>query len=177
MEAASPAQQDQPERTGAEAVRHVAHPNSKPSEGEMTAALEWFVKSEPDAGENYTRRLELNFGTEAEPEWVPWTIRPVDEQTMRQIRRASAQRAERARDGRDPQEERVNLQIIIAATVDPNIREAAKLMGIADPTEALRIRLSRKPGFIAQLAGEIGSLSGFDSSDVREAEAVEAGKG
>jgi Phage XkdN-like tail assembly chaperone protein, TAC len=139
---------------------------------DRSEALDWFLSEDPDGIEAETRTLDLNFGTQADPQWVPWTVQAVGIDEMRAIRRRATNRAERRRGAAEFDEYRVNLEMIVTATVDPDIKKAAAIQGIADPAEALRIRLQKRPGFIAQIAAEIMSLSGFDEDDVKEADAA-----
>jgi Phage XkdN-like tail assembly chaperone protein, TAC len=145
----------------------------------QSEALQWFLKATPDKAEEERKVLKLNFGTSKEPEWVEWTIKPVQLDTMRRIRtEAGNTRAARATGQVD--EYRVNLEIVVAGTVDPDVREAARLLHAQgalptnDAAAAVRIRFQNKPGYIAQISGEIMSLSGFNDDDVTEAEAVDA---
>jgi len=143
----------------------------------QTDALEWFVGIDEDEAPE-TKPLKLNFGTDETPKWITWTICPVSMETMRAIRqRATQSRAARRTGSVD--EYRVNLEVVAAGTVDPDLQEAARRMheaktGPLDPVECVRIRFQKKPGFIAQIAGHIMSLSGFDDDDVQEVEQVAA---
>lgn len=158
------------------AVRASAQKVGSPSQ--QSAALGWFLDTTPDEHAVETRTLQLNFGTSSDPKWVDWTIRPVGIDTMRAIRsRAAGSRAVRRTGNVD--EYRVNLEVVVAGTADPDIKEATRILhaeGRApnDPAEVLKQKFQAKPGFIAQIAGEIMTLSGFDEDDVKEAEAVAA---
>lgn len=159
-------------RAGATAVT-AARDGRRLSDGEKSSALDWFLNEDP-AGADETKKLELNFGTEEEPSWVDWVIKPVPMEVMRAIRRKAAN-TRLARTTGEVDEYRVNLEIVVEGTIDPDIREAARIFGEenrgpADPVDALRAKFQNKPGYIAQIAGKIMTLSGFNDEDVREAE-------
>lgn len=145
------------------------------SEAERTSALDWFLNEDPRAAADETQTVELNFGTQDDPQWVPWTIKPVAMETMRAVRRKAAN-TRAARQTGEVDEYRVNLEIVVEGTVDPDVKEAARLLHsegrfpTADPVDAMRAKFASKPGYVAQLAGKIMTLSGFNDEDVRDAE-------
>jgi hypothetical protein len=165
------------EVSGAAAVKASAQ-GRKLSEEEQTAALDWLLKADPDPGELETKVLDLNFGTSDRPMYVPWEIQPVGLDRMRDIRNA-ARNSRQARKTGQVDETRMNLQIIVAGTKTPDVRQAAEIArsqgnGTGDPVEILRARFQSKPGYIAQISAEIMSLSGFDDEDVQEKDMIEA---
>lgn len=166
------------QRSGPAAVQAAAR-GQKLSDGEQSEALTWFL-GQPIDSEIAAKTLNLNFGSPEHPNWISWTIKPVGIDTMRHIRQR-AQNSRVARKTGNIDEFRVNLEIVVAGTSDPDIRAAAAELnrrgeGSLDPVEALRARFQAKPGFIAQIAGEILTLSGFDDEDVQEAEEVAGAK-
>lgn len=164
-----------PPRAGAAAVTAARDRGGKAlTHGERTSALDWFLNEEPVAAEEEVEEVELNFGTQDEPRWVPWTIKPVPMETMRAVRRKAAN-TRAARQTGEVDEYRVNLEIVVEGTVDPDVKFAAAQLaaegrGPGDPVEAMRAKFQSKPGYVAQLAGKIMTLSGFNDEDVREAE-------
>jgi hypothetical protein len=66
-------------------------------------------------------------------------------------------------------ENKYNLLIVTAATVFPDIRDAAKKLGVADPAEVVQRRFIDKPGWIAQIAGVVSDASGYDESEIEVA--------
>jgi hypothetical protein len=162
-------------KTGSAAVKAAAQ-GEKLRPQESASALDFFLQAREQDSGTRTKALQLRVGEG----WFDWVIRPVDMDTMRSIRRRAMDTKQARRTG-DVDENRVNLAMVVAGTVEPNLQAEAKEahakgVGPPDPAEILRMMLADKPGYIAQIAGEIMSLSGFDDEDVREAEQVEAGK-
>ena len=160
-------------RAGAAAVA-AARDGQRLADAEKTSALDWFLNEEPKAMEEETLTKELNFGTQDEPRWVSWTIKPVPMEVMRAIRK-KAGNTRAARQTGEVDEYRVNLEIVVEGTVDPDLRSAARQLheegrGPADPVDALRAKFASKPGYITQLGAAIMTLSGFNDEDVRDAE-------
>jgi hypothetical protein len=144
---------------GAEAVRAAAK-NGKLSPEQENAAVEWFLSdSEP-----IEKVIEFNVGTENEPRWIPWTVQPVDLEVLRRIRKNS----QTTRRGEGMDEVEANLKIVVAGTLNPDLRDMARQRGVPAPEEALRLRFASKPGLLGQIAGEILSLSGYDAEDMRD---------
>jgi hypothetical protein len=161
-----------PTSTSPEALVKQAAAQKRLDAEEQSIALDWFLSDEPDGSESQTRTIEINVGSPTQEKWIPWEIRAVDLDTLRRIRRqAMGNRAQR-RTGGEIDEVAANLRIVVEGTVTPDLLQAAKTLGIADASEALRQRFSRKPGLLGQIAGEIMSLSGYDDEDVREAAAA-----
>jgi hypothetical protein len=164
-------------KSDAEAVRAAAE-GQKLQPEEHASALQFFLDARADAPQGVsTKTLELRVGER----WFDWTIRPVDMDTMRTIRKRAMDTKQARRSG-DVDENRVNLAMVVAGTVSPDLQDEARKahrdgIGPPDPVQVLKMMMQDKPGYIAQIAGEIMSISGFDDEDVREAEQVEAGKG
>lgn len=137
---------------------------------ESADALEWFL-SDSDAVDLSTP-IQINVGSRDEPRWVEWIIRPVDMDKLRRIRR-KAQNAGRRQRQPDMDETTANIQIVLEGTVKPDLRAAARQLGIVDPADAVRTRFAHKPGLVTQIAGEIMSVSGYDDEDVREVDAAQ----
>lgn len=135
---------------------------------ENSSALEWFLSEAPEDSGADQKVIEINVGTDAEERWIKWTIRPVDSDSLRRIQKISAPR----RGKEDVAADMVNLRVVVAGTVVPDLGTAARQMDIADPAMAVRMRFAFKPGLVTQLAGKIMELSGFDDEDVREAAAA-----
>lgn len=165
---------DEHEQRAGMAAVEAAREGRKLTDGEATSALDWFLNEDPSAAAEETELKELNFGTQDNPKWVPWTIKAVPMETMRSIRK-KAQGTRLARTTGETDEYRVNLEIVVEGTVDPPIKEATATLNregrfSGDPVDALRAKFQPKPGYIAQLAGAIMTLSGFNDEDVRDAE-------
>lgn len=163
----------------AEAVRGAAQGKTLTTEGQ-SAALQWFMSQSPDPSTTEVKTKKLNFGTSEHPEWVEWKVRPIGLDVLRGIRKKAAASREARRTGA-ADEYVVNLEIVVAATIDPDLREASRQIyeagiGPNDPVENLRARFQGKPGYITQLAGEILGLSGFNDDDIQDADALEAAK-
>jgi hypothetical protein len=148
---------------------------------EYIEALDWFLSEDPrDAGVGM-EDVKINIGTSTRPRYTSWTICTVDAEALNHIRQPpqrsrASRRAEAA--GEMPQQEAslVNAKIVLAGTLKPDMREAARRRGLltgqeVDPSKAclelLRWRFRNKPGLVDQLAGEILALSGYDEEDVK----------
>lgn len=137
------------------------------------SALDWFLSSEPIGGKDGDITVvRLNVGSEDEPRWIEWKLRPIELDALRSIRKRAANTREARRTG-NIDEFRVNLEIVAAATVEPNLAQAAEQMG-GDPVETLRARFYNRPGYITQLAGKVLTASGFDEEDVQDTTQVAA---
>jgi hypothetical protein len=163
------------EQEGTEAVKAAA--SVKPGRADkldtktQQNALDWFISSEPIGGDRSTVRL--NVGTEEDPKWIDWELQAIELDALRSIRKRASNTREARRTG-NIDEFRVNLEIVAAATVEPDLIEAAEALGIGDPVEALRQRFYNRPGYITQLAGKVLTASGFDEEDVQDATQVAA---
>jgi hypothetical protein len=159
-------------------------------------ALEWFLAAEPE--EDFTKTIRLNVGGPVDedgvainpanpPQWIDWTIRPLDLDEIKRIRRQSQDAKSRRQRRRDQDEKmddtQFNLGVVVAATVEPDLVEASQRMrmpdgqvGIADPRLAVKWRFQQKSGLIGQIVGEVLDLSGYNENDVQDAvEAKAAG--
>lgn len=136
---------------------------------EQNVALEWFLSDDPDDQDDLTRTIEINVGKSDGEKWIPWTIRAVDLDTLRRIRKATITRR-----GGDLDEVQANLKIVVSGTVAPDLTEAAHAMHITTAEKALQRRFRHKPGLLGQISGEIMALSGYDDEDVREVSAAKA---
>lgn len=165
--------------SAAELIRATAEGRTL-SPDEVDAATEWFLTDE-EAPE--TDNFELNVGSPDNPRWIGWTIRAVDQEVLKRIRREGEQRTGRrsraagAIPDIDPQE--ANARIVVEGTVTPDLAEIARRKGIeqiADPMVAqiqvVKHRFRHKPGLVDQIAGRIMDLSGYNEDDVREAVAA-----
>lgn len=169
------------DKTGADAVKAAAEAKDGKGLGEAVqqSALEWFVGSDPIGGaDGDVTVVKLNVGSEDSPRWLEWTLRPIELDALRSIRKRAANTREARRTGA-VDEFRVNLEVVAAATVSPDLREAARLLheegrGPLDPVEVLRQRFHSRPGYITQLAGKVLTASGFDEEDVQDADQVAA---
>lgn len=161
---------------GAEAVKKVAE-SKKPDKVDpavQQSALDWFISSEPIGGKDGgLTTVRLNVGTEDAPRWIEWKLRAIELDALRSIRKRAANTREARRTG-NIDEFRVNLEIVAAATVEPDLGAAAEALGSGDPVETLRQRFYNRPGYITQLAGKVLTASGFDEEDVQDTTQVAA---
>lgn len=154
-------------RTGPEIIEAAA--TGRKLDGlEQNVALEWFLSDDPQDQEDLTRTIEINVGKSDEEQWIPWTIRAVDLDTLRRIRKATMAR----RGLGEFDEVQANLKIVVSGTVEPDLLAAAHQMHIATAEKALQRRFRHKPGLLGQISGEIMALSGYDDEDVREVQAA-----
>lgn len=157
----------------AAAAKHAETSKETLTDGEQVDALEWFLSS-VDATE-LTHTIQINVGSPTRKKWIDWTVKPVDMDRLKQIRKASQPTSRRARamgNTADFDEVTANINIVLEGTVTPDLREGAKQIGTVDPADAVRTRFAHKPGLLAQIAGEIMNISGYDDEDVREVDAV-----
>jgi hypothetical protein len=157
--------------------------HARVTDGEKSEALVWFLSAEDDYSDALpTKTLEINVAPAGSPErFIPWTIRAIDQDELLAIRRqAGGSREQRRRAasaglGGDVDPTLANLHMVVAATVDPDLRAAAVAKGVTtDPAYVLKHRLAHKPGLIQQIAAEVMLFSGFDDEDVRDAKEVRA---
>lgn len=136
-------------------------------EEELAAATEWLLSDEQEVN---TRKLRIRIGgSDDAPEYGAWIIRAVGVDVIRSAEReASGNRAQR-RQGGGYDELKANLRIVATGTVAPDLVALAKQRGLRDPVTLLERRFKFKSGIVAQLAGEVMSLSGFDAEDVKAA--------
>lgn len=167
---------DQTDATGGDAVKEVAETKNpeRLDAAVQQSALDWFISSEPIGGKDGgVTTVRLNVGTEDEPKWIDWKLRPIELDSLRSIRRRAANTREARRTG-NIDEFRVNLEIVASSTVEPDLAKAAEAMGSNDPVETLRHRFYNRPGYITQLAGKVLTASGFDEEDVQDTAQVKA---
>ena len=175
---------------GREAVEKVAEAaDSRASQKELAAldaethadALEWLLSDEAEDESVGMKRLEVDIsGPGSPPRWITWTIKPIGADEIKECRkRASGVNRDARR--RSPQAEvelaEVNLHVLVAATVEPDLVEAAQKKGIADPSIIVRHRFRAKPGVVDQLANEVYAISGYEDDVVRDAVELRAARG
>ncbi len=155
--------------TPAEAVKEVAEakqPDRLPP-AMQSSALDWFLSGEPVGGTTGNRAtVRVNVGSEDDPKWIDWVLKPVSMDSLRAIRQRASSTREAKRTG-NMDEFRMNLEIVAISTVDPPLGEVAAANGI-DAIEALRERFGNSPGIITQLSGKVLGISGFDEDDVQD---------
>jgi hypothetical protein len=145
---------------------------------DQDSALAWFMDDQAD---NVTKVIEINIGIGDEKRWVPWTIKPVDNEILRTIRKQAEQastRMQRRRGQAEIDQAQINLAIVAKGTVNPDLEVlAAQKMGRPDGLgqnplpfvmAMLKDRFKHKPGLVDQIAGEVLALSGYDDEDLRE---------
>lgn len=153
---------------------------NKLSPEEAQTALDWFLS---DVDLPLSKELTVKLG---DREYL-WTIRAIDGDTIKRSRKMAEEggsvAAKRARQtGVAPEVDtlQANARIVVAGTVDPDLRAAAVAKMAHDglthnsPDQdfpAVRLLLHRmraKPGIIDQIAVAILNLSGYDDEDVQE---------
>jgi hypothetical protein len=140
---------------------------------EQADALAWFLSDTDSTPMEHT--FQINVGSLKNKKWVDWTVKPVDMDRLRRIRKQSQSSDRRARftGNQDYDEVNANVAIVVEGTVSPDLRAASKQIGTVDPAIAVRSRFQHKPGLLAQIAGEIMAISGYDDDDVREVDAAQ----
>lgn len=137
------------------------------AEDDWEAVTEWLLS---DTSDVITRKLMLRVGGgDDDPQILPWIIRAVGIDVIRTAEREAAGNRQQRRDGQGYDELKANLRIVVEGTVRPDLKPLARGKGLADATVLVQRRFAYRPGLIAQIAGEIMSVSGFDADDVRAA--------
>lgn len=141
-----------------------------PTDQEKADALAWFLTPEDDR--DLTHTIDINVGGPHSPMWIPWTIRPIDGDRLKQIRRRATKKlpGRRGNGVEEYDDDQANIAILIEGTVTPDLRAAARTLGMIDPSIGVRTRFSHKPGLIVSIVNEILSISGYDDDDVRDVE-------
>lgn len=177
-----------------------ASQGGKLSDAGQNAALEWFLSADPaDLGSSGdgTYTFEVNVALAPEKRFIPWTIRVVDSDRIRELRRAGENRnARRQRQMGvipDADDSNFELRLIVEGTVNPDLYEVARNpqvvaqlrgMGLPErhpdpmfmPMQAVKARFGHKPLLIEQIAREILNFGGGDAEDVRDQREAAAGK-
>jgi hypothetical protein len=176
---------------GRAAVEKVAQAaDSRDSKRELEAlgaethadALEWLLSDEAEDEAVGLKTLEVDIsGPGSPPRWVRWTIKPIGADEMKEARKRAQGGLNRAERRRSPNQDielsEVNLHVLVAATVEPDLVAAAQTKGIADPSVIVRHRFRRKPGLVDQLANEVYAISGYEDEVVRDAPELRAARG
>lgn len=166
---------DGEDRTAQQAVRAAAR-GEKLDPDEIHDAVELFLAEEGEEPEIEPQELKLNLGTRDKPKYVAWTVVPVDDEEIVQIRKRSSKgnRARRRAGEADIDENLVARRIVVKGTVNPDLAELGKSMRLADPADALLAYFRRfgKTGLILQISGEILNISGYDEDDISELDAA-----
>lgn len=156
-------------------LREAAAAGEELEDPDWEKVQDWLLSDQVDVT---IRRLDLKVGgTDKDPVFLPWIIKAIPIEVIRQAEREARGNPNRAQRRGAAQQQaaqydelRANLRIIVEGTHLPDIKKVAVEQGIGDPTELLRRKLAYRPGLIARVAGEILNLSGFDDADVRAAE-------
>jgi hypothetical protein len=155
----------------------------KGAEPELTGqqsmdAADWFLSED---SEDATDSFELNVGVGSDgygkPNelWVIWTVRALDRERIRQIRKNSREKRRRGPGGEGVEDDmQANLRIATDGTVYPDLTDPMMRGNVADPAEALHARFKRlgKSGLIDQIASRVLTISGYDDEDMREIQAA-----
>lgn len=141
---------------------------------EKRAALDWFL-SDDDSEVGLQQTIQLNVAGPDEPEnWIDWTIRSLDLDTIDAIRQRHRRgnRAQRREGTATVDEMATAVAIVTTATVVPNLEEVRQKKQAVSAEHVLRHRFRGKGGLIIQISGKVLELSGYDDDDVREARAA-----
>lgn len=148
-----------------EAMDHLA--DGQATEDDVALATEWLLADQQQVN---TRKLKVRIGgSDDEPTYAGWVISAIGVDVIRAAEREAAGNRQQRRSQEGYDELKANLRIVAEGTVQPDLKDAAKRQGLADPVVLLRRRFQYRSGVLAQIAGEIMGLSGFDADDVRAA--------
>jgi hypothetical protein len=171
-----PSAPDDDDLTARDVVRQAAENPDELTPEQIVDAMDFLLDDDPANEQPLEDTIELNVGTPARPVWMKWKIRAIAEDTLAQINRMGAAAANRQARRRGQQAQgdstMTNARIVAAGTVEPDLVQACRERGIADPAILVRLQFKRKPGLLLQLSGEVLSLSGFDDADLRESKEV-----
>jgi Phage XkdN-like tail assembly chaperone protein, TAC len=146
---------------------------------ERMDALAWLLTDGSEEEISATQTWEINVGSDDRPVLIEWTIKPLDSDTMNEIRQRARQEAgmnrQARRQGLEPELDvrLLNLRMVAAATVSPDLQQAAVNKGVAaadplfGPVKLLEARFRHKPGLVEQIAARVMLFSGYDDVDVR----------
>lgn len=144
-------------------------------EADLETITEWLLSDQTEVN---TRRLRIRLGgSDEQPLFAAWFIQAIGIDTIRSAEReaAGANRAQRRGQQQQYDELKANLRIVAVGTAavgapnGPTLVALAQQKGLRDPVTLIEQKFVKRPGLIAQIAGEIMALSGFDADDVRAA--------
>lgn len=136
---------------------------------------EWLLTETPEV---IIRELRLRVGGgDDDPKIIPWVVKAIPMAVIKQAEReatqgAAANRSQRRQAAGGPRQYddvKANLRVIVEGTMKPDLKELAAQQGLRDAAVLVQRRFAYRPGVMAQLAGEIMSISGFDDADVEAA--------
>jgi hypothetical protein len=137
------------------------------SDEDVATATEWLLSDEQVVN---TRKMRVRLGgSDDAPVMGGWVIRAIGVDVIRSAEREAQGNRQQRRQGQEYDELKANLRVVAEGTIEPDLKAIARQKGIADATVLLRQRFQYRSGVIAQIAGEIMSLSGFDFEDVKAA--------
>jgi hypothetical protein len=149
--------------------------NGEGDEFDLAAVQEWLLSDEAEVN---TRMLRVRLGgSDDQPIIAPWYIKAIGVDTIRSAEREASGANRQQRRGAQPQydELKATLRIVVEGTVAigspdaPDLKALARGKQLSDPVIFLQRKFAFRPGVIAQIAGEVMALSGFDQEDVRAA--------
>lgn len=147
-------------------------------------ATEWLLASFRDEVGLQTHTLRLNVGSLGTPKWLEWQVSAVEREVIDRLRDEtlpSQNRAMRRQGAALTEKERqeaqwkLDVKLVVAGTIKPNIREALVqtapgpgLPHLASPELFVEQAFRRNSGLVSQIAGAILTLSGYDEDNVSD---------
>jgi len=126
----------------------------------VQSATEYFLSDEPEAPTHLA--FEVNVAAAGRPpRWVRWVVRSLQRAEIREIREDSID----PNTGREDDME-VNMRILIAASVDPDFKDAAVRGKYADPADLVNRKFAHKPGIIEAIARKANEMSGYGNAQI-----------
>jgi hypothetical protein len=141
-----------------------------PTQEQMVSAMDWLLTDEPPGESARTKTLTVTIRPGSK---MRWTIRALEGQEFRMLRRAALGNRQQRRaliQDQDPSgidESKYHALVLTQATVEPNLAEAAKAKNI-DALSIVQHRFRFLPGVLAEMAGYVNELSGYDPDLVEE---------
>lgn len=146
------------------------------SEGEIVSATDWLLADDEELAaevEPVTYTIEVQPGKKIE-----WKLRPLSDEEFAMARRmAMGSKKEQQRNLNSQgiaglfDERKYQKLIVAVSTVSPDLEKQAEAKG-TDPATLLGHRFRYRPGWIAELAGYVNDISGYDSGKIEVVESA-----
>lgn len=152
------------------------------AEEDAEDATTWLLASFHEEVEPPEHTLILNVGSISQPRKIRWRIRALPRETIDKIREESLPQSNRAMRrgalgnllGDQKQQFKANVRLIIAATLDPDVRAVSARTGLASPEEFLLETFRYVSGLVEFIASAVLTLSGYDEDNVTDAVEADA---
>lgn len=147
------------------------------SEADAEDATVWLLQSFADELEPAQHTLKLNVGSLSKARWIKWRIQAVRREVIDKLRDEtlpSQNRAMRRGGASTTMQEQQNAQwkldikLVLAGTVEPDLRAAVKSTGFADAEAFVEDAFKFNSGLVSIISNSILTLSGYDEDNVQD---------